>query len=66
MKKTRLLRAAPRIALALTLAAPVAAHEADFKSPGPGMHFTQGQPRVVFAGRSPSSSTRLRPRPSST
>ena len=25
------------------------AHEAGFKSPGPGMHFTQGQPLVVFA-----------------
>src|SRR5689334_11729384 len=29
--------------------APAAAHFAGFKSPGPGMHFTQGQPLVIFA-----------------
>jgi hypothetical protein len=33
----------------LMLPAPVAAHTAAFKSPGPGMHFTQGKPIVVFA-----------------
>lgn len=33
----------------LTIAGPVAAHSVDFKSPGPGMHFTQGQPLVIFA-----------------
>src|SRR5262249_7367218 len=27
----------------------VAAHEVTFKSPGPGMHFTVGQPIIVFA-----------------
>src|SRR5690242_19626453 len=26
-----------------------AAHAVDFKSPNPGMHFTQGQPLVIFA-----------------
>src|SRR5581483_1879871 len=49
MKNAPLLRAAAKLACALTLAAPGAAHEAAFKSPGPGMHFTQGQPLVVFA-----------------
>jgi hypothetical protein len=33
----------------LALPAPAAAHTANFKSPGPGMHFTRGQPIVVFA-----------------
>src|SRR5690348_4918164 len=49
MKKKHLLRSVARLVFALTLAAPLAAHEVDFKSPGPGMHFTQGQPLVVFA-----------------
>ena len=42
-------------------ASPAAAHFADFKSPGPGMHFTQGQPLVSsptcsIAGRGKASS----------
>ena len=32
----------------VALASTVSAHEVDFKSPGQGMHFTQGQPLVVF------------------
>jgi hypothetical protein len=31
------------------IATPAAAHFSGFKSPGPGMHFTQGQPLVVYA-----------------
>lgn len=33
----------------ILLPGPAAAHFAAFKSPGPGMHFTQGKPIVVFA-----------------
>jgi MYXO-CTERM domain-containing protein len=33
----------------LALASSAAAHSAAFKSPGPGMHFSQGQPLVIFA-----------------
>jgi len=35
--------------LVLVASAPAAAHEAEFKSPGPGMHFTEGLPIIVFA-----------------
>jgi hypothetical protein len=41
-----------RLSLCLTVAAlarSAAAHEAEFKSPGPGMHFTVGQAVIVFA-----------------
>jgi hypothetical protein len=33
----------------LLIATPAFAHSSSFKSPGPGMHFTQGQPLVVYA-----------------
>lgn len=35
--------------LALTFSSACCAHFADFKSPGPGMHFSVGQPVIVFA-----------------
>ena len=35
--------------VALACASVCSAHFADFKSPGPGMHFTVGQPIIVFA-----------------
>jgi hypothetical protein len=37
------------IGAALAFAQSAAAHFVGFKSPGPGMHFTQGQPIVIFA-----------------
>jgi len=33
----------------IALASGAAAHSANFKSPADGMHFTQGQPLVIFA-----------------
>jgi hypothetical protein len=33
----------------LSIAVPARAHTVAFKSPGPGMHFTEGQPLIVFA-----------------
>lgn len=35
--------------LLLLLAASAVAHDVEFKSPGPGMHFSVGQPIIVFA-----------------
>src|SRR5262249_27236487 len=35
--------------IGVVLSSSAVAHFADFKSPGPGMHFTVGQPIIVFA-----------------
>src|SRR4051812_32957544 len=43
------MRLAALIALPLSLSAQAWAHSAAMKSPGPGMHFTRGQPLVSFA-----------------
>lgn len=49
MNKHNVYRAIAGVGAVLTLASPAAAHFVAFKSPNPGMHFTQGQPLVVFA-----------------
>ena len=48
MQRKHLLRTLVALA-ALGLPSAAAAHEVEFKSPNPGMHFTQGQPLVIFA-----------------
>jgi hypothetical protein len=42
-------RTALRIVIGIAVSSPALAHFADFKSPGPGMHFSVGKPVIVFA-----------------
>jgi hypothetical protein len=48
-EQTDMKRAGFRIMIGLTISSSALAHFADFKSPGPGMHFSVGEPVIVFA-----------------